>query len=138
MSKLRCIVYFSSAIRLFTKDELEVLLIDSRVFNKEHGVTGFLLYHDGSFMQCIEGADDDLSKVYKRITDSSQHQGIVKVLDQFINIRSFADWAMGYSKLVQSEPLILKTVSWTESESGKNDSKGMHLLKYFFDNYNKP
>lgn len=137
MSELRCIVYFSSAIRLFSEGELQDLLINAREFNKKHNVTGCLLYHDGSFIQYIEGADDNLMKTYKRITDSSQHKGIIKVLDQFINVRSFPDWTMGYSNLFKPDPLILKTISWIESEHGKNDSKGGRLLMKFFEIYNK-
>ena len=137
MSKLRCIVYFSSATRLLTESELEALLIDARDWNMEHGVSGVLLHHDGSFMQYIEGADYDLRKTFKRITDSSQHMSIVKVLDQSIEVRSFPDWVMGYSKLVKSELIKLNTISWAESKNGMNDSKGMQLLKYFWDNFNK-
>ncbi|MDP3334776.1 MAG: BLUF domain-containing protein [Methylococcaceae bacterium] len=133
MGRLRCIAYFSSATKVFTEAELEALLISARDFNKKHGITGVLLYVNDSFMQYFEGAEADVGKVYKRITDSRQHKEIIKVLDQSIDVRSFPDWLMGLSRPVKSELLKFHAISWMENMNGKNDSLGMRLLKRFWD-----
>jgi hypothetical protein len=137
MAGLRCIVYISSATEVMTEAELEALLITAREFNAKHGVTGILLYADGSFMQYFEGAEDDVGEVYKRITDSRQHKEIIKILDQTIDERSFPDWLMGLSRPVKSELLKFHAISWMENIKGNNDSLGMHLLKRFWDRRNK-
>lgn len=138
MSGLRCIVYFSKPTkRLLTDTELETLLMGARDFNKEHGLTGVLIYRHDLFMQCIEGAEDSLSQAYKRITDSSQHKDIIKVFDSPIDELSFPNWLMGLSRPVESELLKFNAISWTESMNGKNDSLGMVLLKKFWDNCNR-
>lgn len=97
MSGLLSVIYYSTTTRLLTESELEALLIDARDFNKEHGITGVLLYVNGSFMQYFEGLENDVSLTLKRITDSSQHKNIFKVLES-IDERNFPNWLMGFSR----------------------------------------
>jgi hypothetical protein len=137
MTTLRCIAYTSTAIKLMTEAELEALLLSARDFNKLHGVTGVLLYCDGSFMQYFEGFDHDVSEVYKRITNSRQHKGIIELLDQSIDMRSFPDWSMGYSRPLKSELIKLLSISWNDSRKGKNNSLGIQLLEGFWSRCNK-
>jgi hypothetical protein len=57
MSGFRAITYVSSVRWKPSSTQLEQTLSESRQQNRDHGITGVLLYHDGSFMQYIEGLD---------------------------------------------------------------------------------
>ncbi len=47
MDKLTQLIYVSSAVELFTDQQLNDLLILARDANKKHHITGLLLYKDG-------------------------------------------------------------------------------------------
>ena len=55
MSKLKNVLYVSSAIRKFTKDELHGHLKKFRKNNEKTGISGVLVYQEGNFLQFIEG-----------------------------------------------------------------------------------
>jgi hypothetical protein len=49
------VIYASAASHLLTKAELQAMLQETRETNVQVGVTGMLLYKDGSFLQVLEG-----------------------------------------------------------------------------------
>lgn len=112
MNDLRCIVYVSSAVSLFSDDALEALLLDARDFNQEAGVSGVLLYTGGSFFQYFEGPPDGVARVYERIMGSRRHSSVRKLLDIPISERLFPDWLMGISHATDSTLLRLQGAHW--------------------------
>jgi hypothetical protein len=60
------LVYVSSAIYIFTQEELLILLDQCVELNKNNGITGMLLYKDGNFMQVLEGVKRMLSVPIKK------------------------------------------------------------------------
>jgi hypothetical protein len=136
MSGLFSVIYYSTTTRLLTEAELEALLIDARDFNKEHGITGVLLYVNGSFMQYFEGLEDDVNQTLKRINDSSKHKDIFKVVES-IDERNFPNWLMGFSRPDKSEILKLHAASWLASVKNGEGCKAMNLLKQFWSTKNR-
>lgn len=138
MSTLRAIVYVSAATQLMSVAQLESLLVAARDLNRASGVTGVLLYSDGSFIQCIEGADDVVQLTYQRIRASRRHKNIVELLDDRIVQRSFPDWLMGFAQPTRSELLSLSTARWqrlaSEVPGGGAASPGLSLLQGFWKN----
>ncbi len=97
------IVYVSSAIQPFTQEELAELLQSSRKNNLAVGVTGMLLYKDGSFMQVLEGEQSSVQQVFNKISRDPRHRGVVVLLRQTIAARDFDDWSMGFRNLNSPE-----------------------------------
>lgn len=133
---LRCIVYLSAATQPMTDDDLHELLIDAREFNAEHGITGLLVYRDGIFMQCFEGASAAVDETYDRIRRSSKHRGIVELLDSPMRRRNFPGWAMAFATPKESELQALTQASWyratQEVSVGWSDAAGLALLRAFW------
>jgi hypothetical protein len=139
MTDIQTIVYVSTATHLLSMAELDALLADARVFNHAHDVTGVLLYHEGNFMQCMEGPPKGVSKVYERICRSSQHKDIIELLNQPTEERSFPDWHMGLTQATASELLNLSTAQWRivdalAPETRSASSPGLALLRVFWRN----
>ena len=136
MPELRSIIYVSTAVSLFTEQQLESLLVEARRLNLESGVTGVLLYCDGNFMQCLEGPPDSLQTTYERILASRRHTNVVQLLDRRIETRSFAEWQMGFAEPTRSELLALTTARWQEMNAGPrisaSISPGLALLRSFW------
>jgi hypothetical protein len=135
MKNLRSIVYASTATHALTTADLESLLTDARAFNREHQVTGVLLHSGANFMQCLEGAPEDVDKAYERIKHSSQHQDIVEYMDCEVPQRTFGSWDMGLAEPADSELLALSTAEWskaTQQPSSFESPMGLELLKVFW------
>lgn len=100
------IVYASSAVRLFDRADLVNLLDISQKANKEHGITGMLLYRGGNFIQVIEGEDEAVLQLYENIKADPRHRDVTLLSQDPIKSRQFPDWSMGFrniDKMSQSE-----------------------------------
>ena len=99
---LVCIVYYSSARRPFDTSALSRLLATSRRNNGANELTGMLLFHDGNFVQAVEGPRDSVERTFERIKHDPSHGDILKVGPMKIEQRYFPDWTMG----VLAKPLL--------------------------------
>jgi len=93
---LATIVYFSHAARIFDDAALMELLAVSRRNNQRDGITGMLLYHDGNFIQALEGPPDSVARTFARIGKDPDHDGIISTGTLPVETRQFADWSMGF------------------------------------------
>lgn len=71
--------------------------------NPANGITGMLLYYDGSFMQVLEGEEADVDRTYARIAKDSRHTYLVLMARESISARHFAYWSMGYRQLAPED-----------------------------------
>ena len=96
MSELIHLVYASRATRPYRDDDLIRLLNKARSNNLALNVSGMLLYVEGSFFQVLEGEPDTLHRLYERISSDPGHDKIVKIIEEPIEERAFAEWQMGF------------------------------------------
>lgn len=106
------LVYVSSAVRPFTRPDLEDLLATSRENNAELGITGMLLYKDGNFMQVLEGEEEPVRALYDKIGDDLRHRGEITLREGFTEGRQFPDWSMGFRDLESQE--VRETPGYSE------------------------
>jgi hypothetical protein len=90
------LVYLSVEAESFSKNDLEHLLIGARKFNSERDISGFLVYLDGMFLQCLEGDKKAINDLYEHIKCDVRHKEVQLVFEKAINERVFADWSMGF------------------------------------------
>ena len=96
---LRYVIYLSSSTHLYSDTDLEDILTVSRRNNQATGVTGLLLYHEGTILQLLEGEQSAVDLTYKRILVDRRHTGILKMAEADAPERCFTDWTMGFRKL---------------------------------------
>ena len=114
---------------------METLLLSARSFNQHSGITGVLLYSGGHFMQCFEGADEEVQKTYDRIRLSRAHTGLVEYMDGPVPERAFEGWAMGCAMPSDSELLSLSGAQWRATSASTFSPAappGLQLLKVFW------
>lgn len=93
------LTYISTALRHCDAGQLHKLLEKSRTNNSLHGITGMLLYKDGSFIQAIEGPEAALRQLYRNICRDPMHFNVLTLLEENIKERHFSDWSMGFADL---------------------------------------
>lgn len=94
--ELHRVVYLSSATQGFPPEALEELLVGAREENAKQGITGVLLYHDGSFFQVLEGPKSAVLETLDRIRADGRHGGIITLENRACLRTTFPDWSMGY------------------------------------------
>lgn len=94
-SPLIHLIYTSAATQYFESNTLLTLLEKARAKNASLGVTGMLLFENGSFFQILEGQESAVDDLYKTIAQDNRHEKCVTIIREPIAKRSFAEWTMG-------------------------------------------
>jgi hypothetical protein len=102
---LLVLVYVSTAMPALSRAELDELVAGSRRRNAAAGITGLLLYADGSVLQALEGPEDAVSALFGRIGRDPRHRGVSAILRRPLSRRIFADWTMACEVLGARERL---------------------------------
>ena len=92
-------VYTSRSSEPWDSEALVSLLSLSRRRNAETGVTGLLLYRDEAFMQVLEGEEEAVRALYRRIAADPRHHDVTSIWVAESPRRRFADWSMGFRDL---------------------------------------
>jgi diguanylate cyclase (GGDEF)-like protein/PAS domain S-box-containing protein len=101
---LHYLIYVSRSTRLLSKEELVALKENSVRFNAANGITGYLVYRDGCFMQMLEGNRDTLKTLIERIGRDPRHADLRIVAEGKAWRRMFPRWGLGAQDFVhQSE-----------------------------------
>jgi Sensors of blue-light using FAD len=93
------LVYVSSAVDLMDQPALEAILTTARAKNQRRGVTGMLVYHDGNFMQALEGDEAVVAALADSIGRDPRHKDMRVVVRYANDTRDFADWDMAFRQL---------------------------------------
>jgi len=95
---LRQLVYVSKNVEEFDDESLQALLDSARINNAALDVSGLLIYHEGSFIQALEGAPSVVEKLFEKIETDPRHDNTRVIYRGDIEERSFDSWSMGYKR----------------------------------------
>jgi hypothetical protein len=91
------IVFASTASHHLTTAELKSLLEETRENNARLGVTGMLLYKDGSFLQVLEGDEEVVMKLVTTMGNEGPiHKSFLMLLSETSERRLFPNWSMAF------------------------------------------
>lgn len=97
------ILYISSATQPWSTQDLLGLLEECREKNAGVGVTGMLLYGNGTFLQVLEGDEKVVDDLYERIREDPRHDNLQILHRRPIERRQYSDWSMGFKRLSDRE-----------------------------------
>ncbi|HZG01309.1 MAG TPA: BLUF domain-containing protein [Chitinophagales bacterium] len=132
------IVYFSTATQLYSEATFKDILRVSRQNNTRDGITGMLLYYEGSIIQLLEGEKETVESTFRRLAKDARHHSIQTVLRGEIKERNFPQWSMGYRSLTPQEAArmlgYINPKSISEQAYYQNaDNVPLIMLKSFHD-----
>jgi hypothetical protein len=98
------LIYFSHAANAMHTKDMNPILIQSRIKNTSHEITGMLVYvegifndrTEGRFLQVLEGTELEVTAIYESIKGDSRHNQVTTIKDGPIENRKFSSWKMGY------------------------------------------
>ncbi|MAU71988.1 MAG: hypothetical protein CML04_07815 [Pseudozobellia sp.] len=90
------LTYESDACVPFEKLGVDAILASARDHNKILNITGCLVYHNGAFVQILEGEKEEVHKLFKSIEKDPRHANVRLVSEEYDKKRSFSNWNMAY------------------------------------------
>lgn len=90
--------YVSCTKEPMSSEALLELLLECRRNNQACGVTGMLLYGNGTFLQVVEGDDQVVDELVEKILKDSRHDDIQVLSRKSIAEREYAEWSMGFEQ----------------------------------------
>lgn len=103
---LHRVIYVSASPSLLPGADVAELLEGSRRRNAAINVTGLLLYHEGSFLQILEGPVEAVTRLYGTIRNDTRHRQIITLWSGAVKERVFADWRMGFARITDLPPAL--------------------------------
>jgi hypothetical protein len=88
------LIYTSREFRPLSEADLKRLVTRSRIRNEQDGLTGFLYYSAGTFLQMLEGEEATVNATFARIEDDYRHIIASILMRETITERFFENWSM--------------------------------------------
>lgn len=101
------VTYMSQAAEPLTADALLALLSQCHRNNAARGLTGLLLFGNGTFLQCLEGEQAVVEALLEKIARDPRHTAMKILRREPITRRQYVDWSMGFERV--TEQTLAKT-----------------------------
>ena len=101
MSVLR-VTYLSRETEPFSAGALIDLLEHCKHNNPSLGVTGMLVYANGTFLQTLEGDTHKVELLLEKIERDPRHQDFQVIKREPIDERVYKQWSMGFERLTET------------------------------------
>ena len=125
------IIYTSTANEEFSTANLKGLLLGARTRNRTLGVSGMLVFHDGIFLQALEGEQRAVNEIFASIRSDRRHRDIdVLHRGPGFDQRVFGDWSMGFADFTGAADILKGFLRLNEQLRIKelDGSQAMELL----------
>ncbi|MFS2013010.1 BLUF domain-containing protein [Azospirillum sp. CT11-132] len=93
------LLYRSDAVSLLPFSALADICVRSSTNNRRLGITGFLIEHEGTFLQVLEGEPKAVNELFHRISHDERHCNMAVLGRWERKGRSFGFWAMNFGPL---------------------------------------
>ena len=75
-------------------DTIAEIVAEAQLRNITEGITGILFYHEGKFIQLVEGYQSSLRQLIDRISHDPRHNNLQFFLDEQVLHRTCPEWSM--------------------------------------------
>lgn len=126
MSSKKAMVYVSKAKIPFDPNKLQELADKASAENKVHGITGYLYYHNGQFLQYIEGPTQRIEQLFENISADLRHTMVNHLTEPELKNFRYLGWHMRYLKHydlqeISMEALIINLINSFEGSTFWDD-----------------
>jgi len=96
------VTYLSRETDSFSARGLIELLEHCKNNNPALGVTGMLMYANGTFLQTLEGEAETVEILLAKIERDKRHHGFQVIKRESIDERIYKNWSMGFERLTEA------------------------------------
>ncbi|WP_347924492.1 BLUF domain-containing protein [Pontimicrobium sp. SW4] len=125
--------YVSSAKNLLSNLDIEHLFRVNKRNNTELNISGILVYNHGNFLQILEGDEQMVNMIFKKISQDQRHTNIIKLIDTTIEERIFVDYVSGFVIVENSKTLdqLKKYLKWIKKAELNSVDKIINIVENF-------
>ncbi|MGB7372537.1 BLUF domain-containing protein [Pontixanthobacter sp.] len=91
---MHSLIYVSSVRAEFGPAELETLTAQAARKNARREITGMLAFNGKSFMQLLEGEQNQIEALVEKISKDPRHRDLIVIRRRDIEVRECPDWTM--------------------------------------------
>ena len=95
------VTYISQEASPLSADALLGLLSQCHQNNVAKGLTGMLLFGNGTFLQSLEGERAVVDALMQKIAQDPRHTAMKVLRQDTISERQYADWSMGFERVTE-------------------------------------
>ncbi len=96
------LIYTSSATEALNDAAMRELAMSANYRNAEIGITGMLLFNEGSILQVLEGEETAVKMLFEFIKNDTRHTGAMVLIERSSEKREFSKWFMGYRNVTDA------------------------------------
>lgn len=126
---MRVISYLSTVHPKVTNKEIDDLLEYVNIANNAIGVSGFLLFSEGTFFQVLEGPDEIVLGLFEKISKDTRHFSLIKMIDDYRENTSFSSYHSCFSVISNTSKAYGEIEDFLKREK-KYDSKYYNNISY--------
>lgn len=130
-------IFYLSSSKINNEKEIDDLVYKSLSYNASKTISGILLFRSGIFLQLLEGDQQEVEKLFKKIETDSRHANLVVLFRQNTDRRIFPEWDMGLKILSDLDiKMVNEILSWNKLiSSKKGDEIDHHLILHMLDRF---
>ena len=91
------LIYISRPTVEVTQDVLLDILNKAQTINHKFKISGLLIFHNGKFMQLLEGGEKEVKDLFEKIQHDPRHSDVRILLETDRPNRCMPLWTMGFS-----------------------------------------
>ena len=119
--KVYQLIYRSKARPTMKREQITQIIEVAIAFNRQAGITGCLVYDRGYFLQLLEGEEEAVDQLYKKIKKDKRHSEAEILSTGYTKNRIFESWNMGYVEL-------LSKIKGEKEELAENAKKELSMV----------
>lgn len=111
---------------------LQSVVTSAQKNNRKRDITGVLFYHNGRFVQALEGQNKNLRELLSLLKGDTRHKNLEILVDQSITTRFFPQWSMDSFNLSENYTLTSEELKTLSSIYRRNfEGKSSSIIKFF-------
>ena len=95
------VTYLSQEALPLSSDSVLGLLTQCHRNNTDRGLTGMLLFGNGTFLQTLEGEAEVVDGLMEKISRDPRHTGMKVLRREAITERLYSQWSMGFERVTE-------------------------------------
>jgi hypothetical protein len=121
------LIYTSTAARRLDDEDLHALLELARARNERLGVTGMLVYRNGSFLHVLEGDEKTVRALYHTIRRDGRHRCVTLLKATALEGRDFPETPMAFRdcSVTGSRRPSTDRKEWSDATGGPGARKAL-------------
>ena len=137
MKKLTQLVYISRSTSARSESFAGIeptvgrILLKSRINNKNADLTGVLYFGDGCFFQCLEGEEDSVINLLRKIKDDPRHSDVTVLSRKLIAARLFENWEMKFVAIEEPMTKLLASRGYKRFDPYQFDEQMVESVLHF-------